>query len=48
MFLTDLPTPELSKEQLDLFTPENIYEVLVGKFSPEEAIAVIAANEGTL
>ncbi|HSW88360.1 MAG TPA: ROK family protein [Candidatus Saccharimonadales bacterium] len=46
MFLTDLPAPELSKEQLDLFTPENIHEVLVGKFNPEEAITSIIAHEG--
>ncbi|HSW97811.1 MAG TPA: ROK family protein [Candidatus Saccharimonadales bacterium] len=46
MFLTDLPIPELYNEQLQLFTPENIHEVLIGKFNPEETIAAIIANEG--
>jgi predicted NBD/HSP70 family sugar kinase len=46
MFLTDLPIPELYSEQLQLFTPDTIHEVLVSTFNPEEAITSIITHEG--
>lgn len=45
-FLTALEIPELSEEQMALFTPENVTQQEMEEFNPTRALELLKQNEG--
>ena len=45
-YLTSLEIPNLSEQQMSLFTPENVFQQEMEEFNPDKALELIERNEG--